>query len=417
MKLAKWHMGMGRKLKAWRDERGTAAVMFALITPVLVGGAGFAVETSFDYVSQSHLQSAADAAAYAAALEHMGGSTSDVISAAASQQATSNGWSSATGGITVHTPSSSGPNAGQANAVEVQLTQTVPRFFTAYFSSSPVVLRARSVAISQTAADACILALNKTASQAAQFQGNSAVTLTGCDVMSNSIANDAINVWGSARMTADCAMAAGGVQNKAGMTLSGCPAAITQAPRVGDPFAGLATPAAGTPRTIPNGNGNGTTTLLPGAYTSGMSLSGNVVLSPGVYYVSGGNFSVTANANVSGSGVTIYLAAGAQVLMRGNASVNMAAPTSGTYSGILFFGARNGSGDNTFNGDASSHLTGDLYFPSENVSYLGNFSGTNGCTQIVADTVQWSGSTTVAVDCSAQGMTAIPARQAIKIVE
>src|SRR6185503_8131347 len=125
--------------------------------------------------------------------------------------------------------------------------------------------------------------------------------------------------------------------------------------------------------------------------------SGNVVLSPGVYYVSGGNFSVTANANVSGSGVTIYLAAGAQVLMRGNASVNMAAPTSGTYSGILFFGARNGSGDNTFNGDASSHLTGDLYFPSENVSYLGNFSGTNGC--------------------SAQGMTAIPARQAIKIVE
>src|SRR6185437_2111510 len=119
MKLAKWHMGMGRKLKAWRDERGTAAVMFALITPVLVGGAGFAVETSFDYVSQSHLQSAADAAAYAAALEHMGGSSSDVISAAASQQATSNGWSSATGGITVHTPSSSGPNAGQANSVEV----------------------------------------------------------------------------------------------------------------------------------------------------------------------------------------------------------------------------------------------------------------------------------------------------------
>ena len=394
--------------------------MFALLTPVLVGGAGLAVETSFDYVSQSRLQGAADAAAYAAGIESMAGSNAATIQSAASQQATSNGWASGAGGITVNNPPATGPNAGSTNAVEVLLTSNAPRFFTAYFSSTPVTLRARSVALTQTAANACILALNKTASQAVQVQGNTQVTLNGCDVMSDSIATDAINVWGSAQLSADCAMASGGVTNHGGMTLTGCGAAITNAPRVGDPFANLATPTAGSHQNIPQGNGNGhggAVQLQPGSYTSGMSLSGNYQLAPGTYYVSGGDFNVASNATVSGSGVTIYLASGSHVSMNGNSNVVLSAPTSGTYSGILFFGDRNGTGSNTFNGDNNSHLTGDLYFPSQSVSYLGNYSGTNGCTQIVADTVTWTGSSTIGVNCAAQGMQNIPARQSIKLVE
>jgi hypothetical protein len=148
-----------------------------------------------------------------------------------------------------------------------------------------------------------------------------------------------------------------------------------------------------------------------------MDLSGTVNMAAGTYYVSGGDFKVNSNATVSGSGVTIYMAAGTNVTMNGNATVDLAAPTSGTYSGILFFGARNGTGNNNFNGTASSHLTGDLYFASESVSYLGNFSGQNGCTQIVADTVTWTGNSTIGVNCAAMGMTNIPARQAIKLVE
>src|SRR5215470_2519341 len=119
--MIKWQprMDVARRLRVWRDENGNAAMVFALVTPLMVGGAGLAVETSFDYVSQSQLQSAADAAAYAAGLEKMGGSSNDVITAAANAQATQNGW---TGGITVNTPPTSGAYAGQANAVEVRLT-------------------------------------------------------------------------------------------------------------------------------------------------------------------------------------------------------------------------------------------------------------------------------------------------------
>jgi Flp pilus assembly protein TadG len=387
--------------------------MFALATPVLIGGAGLAVETSFDYLSHSHLQSAADAAAYAASIEAMGGSNLATITAAASQQASTNGWSANNGSITVHNPPSSGPNQGTPTAVEVQLTQNVPRFFTALFTPGTFSISVRSVGISQTAASACILALNPTASQAIQVQGNTTVNLAGCDVMSDSIASNAVNVWGSAQLSADCAVSVGGVANHGGMTMTGCPSPITNAPHVGDPFAGLPTPAPGPNQTVPNGN---TVTLNPGNYSAGMTLHGNVTLNPGVYYVSS-TFRINSNATVSGSGVTIYLASGTTVSMAGNADVNMAAPTSGTYSGILFFGARDGTGSVTFNGDATSHLTGDLYFPNQQVSYIGNFTGVNGCTQVVADTVSWSGNTNISVNCAAAGMQNIPARQAVKLVE
>jgi len=404
-----------RLVGAHASENGNVAIVFALATPVLVGAGGLGVETSYDYYQQVHLQAAADAAAYAAALENRAASSVSVMNAAALQAASLNGWSSTTGSLTMNSPPASGSHS-TPTAVEVLLSQTEPRFFSAYFSSTPLVARARAVAVYQTAANACILALNKTAGSAVQVQGSSSLTLTNCDVMSNSVANDAVKVWGAANLTTDCVVSAGGVASNGGLTLTGCNSAVSQAPRARDPFAGLPVPSPGVNRNVPNGHG--TINLSPGNYANGMSLSGNVVMAPGVYYVSGGPFSVNANATVSGSGVTIYLQTGSQVSMNGNASVSLSAPTSGTYSGILFFGDPSAtSGLNTFNGDGSSSLTGDLYFPTQSVAYNGNFSGANGCMQIVADTVTWTGNATVSVNCSAYGMNAIPARQAVKMVE
>jgi hypothetical protein len=391
--------------------------MFALAMPLVVGAGALGVETNFQYIQQTHLQVAADAAAYVGALDNRASASSSVMTADASAIATSNGWSSANGTIQVNSPPTSGPNQVSA-ATEVVLSQNVPRFFTAYFNKGPMVIHARAVAIYTTAADACILALSKSASQAVNIHGNTTVNLVGCDVMSNSIASDALNVWGSATLSTDCAVSAGGYANSGGLTLTGCPSVITQAPRAHDPFSGLATPPTGVSRNLPNLNPQSTTTLLPGYYSGGMNLQGNVTLSPGVYYVSGNDFNIGSNAIVTGSDVTIYLAAGSQVSMQGNSHVSLAAPTSGTYSGILFFGDRAGvsSALNTFTGDSSSSLTGNIYFPTQSVTYAGNFSGVNGCTHVVADTVQWTGSATISVNCP-PGTGDIPARQSIKMVE
>ena len=391
-----------------REAGGNVATIFALTLPVVVGGAGLGVETSYWYYSSLKLQAIADAAAYAGALEKVAGSDTQTITAAAIQSASDNGLG--TGTIVVNIPPKSGANTAK-NAVEVIVSQNLDRIFTSIFTQSKVPEQARSVALVNNASKACVLALNATASKAALFSGNTNVKLTGCSVMADSNASDAIKLQGSAALQAECLISAGGVSLSNPVTTV-CPAPVTQALPAPDPYAGLPTPAA-------SGQclSDSASTLTPGTYCSGMSLKGNVTLSPGVYVVQG-NLKINGNTTVSGSGVTIFMAGSSTVTINGNATVTLSAPTSGTYSGVLFYGDRAGNAaSSSFNGNAASLLTGAIYFPRQQVNYLGNFSGKNGCTQVVADTIQWSGNTTIDQNCSSLGMKDIPAAQSVAVVE
>ncbi|OBQ79885.1 pilus assembly protein TadG-related protein [Mesorhizobium sp. WSM3873] len=397
---------VSRRLR--RGESGNVATIFALTLPIVVGGAGLGVETSYWYYSSLKLQATADAAAYAGALEKIQGSNTAAITAAATQSATDNGLGNGT--ITVHAPPTSGPNTAK-KAVEVILNQNLDRMFTSIFTDSKVPEQARAVALITDGAYACNRALNPSASQAVSISGNTSLKQVGCVIMANSIANDAIKVQGSATLQTDCLIAVGGVSLSTTPTMV-CKSPITGALPAADPYADLPTPAAS--NQCQNDN---KTTLSPGTYCSGMNLKGNVTLSPGVYVIQG-PLKINANAVVSGTGVTIFMAGSNTVSMNGNATVTLSAQTSGPYSGVLFYGDRTGTNaSNTFNGTANSLLTGAIYFPRQQVSYLGNFSGTGGCTQVVADTIQWSGSTTIKQDCTSLGMKNIPAAQSVAIVE
>jgi Flp pilus assembly protein TadG len=398
-----------------RSDRGNVAAFVALTLPLVISGAAFGVETGFHYYKGIQVQAAADSAAYAGAIELMNGSSGATVTSIATNAATSNNWQSAAGTIQVNTPPSSGPNQ-TSQAVEVILTENEPRFFTSLFTAQPMTVTRRAVAVYKIASNACIVALNKIASRAINVGGNSSMNLQGCDVTSNSTASDALYVGGSGALRADCALAVGGITADGGMTLSQCPGGIAGALPVSDPFSALPSPSPPGP-CINNGNINGGT-INPGYYCNGLSLKGTVTMNPGLYYVEGGDFKTNSNASITGSGITVYTSGTARISMNGTADIRLYAPTTGTYAGMLFYGDRNSvGGSNTFNGDALSGLTGNLYFPSQQVSYNGNFTGDNGCTYIVADTVSWSGSTTFSVDCTTQGMPKIPAQNAVSMVE
>ncbi|RUW26332.1 hypothetical protein EOA60_18950 [Mesorhizobium sp. M1A.F.Ca.IN.020.06.1.1] len=406
---------VSRRLR--RGESGNVATIFALTLPIVVGGAGLGVETSYWYYSSLKLQATADAAAYAGALEKIQGSDTATITAAATQSATDNGLGNGT--ITVHTPPTSGPNTAK-KAVEVILNQNLDRMFTSIFTQTKVPEQARAVALIADASKACVLALNKSASQAALFSGSTSVKLTGCSVMSNSSAADAIKVQGSAGLQADCLISVGGVSLNNPVTTT-CKSPITQALPASDPFSSL--PAPSTSGSCQNVNsGKSTQTIQPGTYCNGMNLNGNVALSSGTYVVQG-NLKINAGAVITcaapcTNGVTIYMTGSNTISMNGNATVTLSAPTSGTYSGVLFYGDRTGNAaQSTFNGTATSSLTGAIYFPKQQVNYLGNFSGANGCTQVVADTIQWSGNSTINQNCSSLGLQDIPAAPSVAIVE
>ena len=96
---------------------------------------------------------------------------------------------------------------------------------------------------------------------------------------------------------------------------------------------------------------------------------------PLTYVIDGGNFSVNGGATLQeatgGTGVTIILTdssggdAPGRVTINGGAIVTLAAPTSGDYSGVVFYQDKSAvsTSKNKFNGGSTTNFTGALYFP------------------------------------------------------
>jgi hypothetical protein len=89
--------------------------------------------------------------------------------------------------------------------------------------------------------------------------------------------------------------------------------------------------------------------------------------------------------------------------MNGGATVNLTAPTSGTYAGVLFYQDRRAldSGSNKINGNSSSKFQGAIYFPSQKLW----FNGTSGmdikCVQMVARRIEFNGNSAITNICPA----------------
>ena len=89
----------------------------------------------------------------------------------------------------------------------------------------------------------------------------------------------------------------------------------------------------------------------------------------------------------------------------GSATATLSAPTTGTYAGILIFGDRTAttSNNNNISGSSSSTLTGVLYFPTQQITYSGGSNASTTCTQLVGDTITFSGSTSIGNSCTGTG--------------
>lgn len=395
-------------------EGGNVAVLFALVLPLVIGSAGLGIETTYWYYKRLQLQGAADTAAHAGAMERRTGANAALVTTIATQAAEENGYDPSAGSIEVNAPPLTGPSTG-GQAVEVRLTFNGERFFTKLFADGQVLIATRAVAAFNNASTACVLALHPTQGSAAQFQGAAQVTLNGCSVMANSIASDAVAVQGATVVSTDCLIAVGGVLENGSVTMASCEQPVENAPPVADPYADLAPPP---PPPGPCRNAN----YPPGPninFCHGLTLDGQITLAPGVYHVSG-TLKVMPNSKITGDGVTFYLDGTSKLDFNNNATVDLKAPSpeSGSpYAGVLFYGDRTSAGAVTFNGTADSMMTGALYFPSRDVLYNGNFSGLNGCTQIVSRTVTWTGSTAISADCEEYGVRPIPVLSLVKLTE
>jgi len=100
-------------------ERGVIMILAAVTMVVLVAFMGLALDASYMYFHKRAMQTAADAGAYAGALEKLRGTID--VTAASKKDTSINGFADGSDGVTVavNSPPLSGSKTGDTNFVEV----------------------------------------------------------------------------------------------------------------------------------------------------------------------------------------------------------------------------------------------------------------------------------------------------------
>ena len=365
-----------------QSGQALVAATFGLVA--LLAATGLAIDMGFLRYQKRLEQSAADSAALAgAAVIEFGGN----YTAAAQQDASLNGFTDGVKNVTVtpNSPPSTGPNVGNRNAVEVIVSAVQPTFFMKILGVNSTTLTARAVAVlSGNGVRNCLYTL----SGGIITNGTAGINAPNCGI----IDNGDLRKSGSGSITAASIGVHGTVTNNG----SG---AITPTPVAGivpaaDPLSYLTPPATGAclpgnPGRI-RGNIGGTVFLNPGNYCQGISVRGskNVVLNAGTYVITSGGIDFGGRGTVSGTGVTLYFGpAGGSITFSGNQTINLAAPTSGTYAGILVYQNAGNASAATLDGANGSSFEGALYLPNAPLTINGAAGSTAAYTIVVAQSV------------------------------
>lgn len=425
----------------WRrliqDERGSIIVL-AIWLPVLAGAVAIGVETGELYRIKRQMQSAADAAALAGAIDSMASRTSS-ITTDAKYEAQRNGFTDNgdTVKVTINAPPLTGPNVSTNNAVEAIVQKKVGAGLLG--SLGTFTLTARSVAAPSTyttagtpSAEGCLVAMTTANEQGVSFTNFSSFN-SDCTIVSNGSAKGSgtgasvnISNFSSATLKQVWTRGSVTVQSYSSITYRdaanhGTAPLVNQTSYATDPYSGIG------PMNLPSGTGNcdynnfsagstSTVTLTANKiYCNGLQVSNasTVNFTPGIYYIAGGDLYISSVSTVScptctaANGVAIVLTQlGSLATDQGiggvsissdstinlNAGSNNTAYQGQTFNGILFYqDPRVNVGTMTSTSKiftvsslSNATLSGAIYFPNNriDISNISTFGGTatTGCT-------------------------------------
>lgn len=194
-------------ISSLHNERGQMLVLTALELLVLIGFLALAADVGVLFHSKRQMQTAADAAATAAAMNELYGgySTTGLTDQSVADTATAaNGFDNGSDGVVVTVNVGSAITDGYHTGtgyVEVIVSKPNPLyFFKAFAGRSTATVAARAVAGSPEPAQDCAFLMDPTGSDV-QLQGNATINSTGCSwyINSNGTATGATtNVTGGA---------------------------------------------------------------------------------------------------------------------------------------------------------------------------------------------------------------------------
>jgi hypothetical protein len=270
-----------------------------------------------------------------------------------------------------------------------------------FFGRGNMTVSAEATATLVASGRYCVISLATTGT-GVLFAGSGTANL-GCGVASNSTDPAAVAVDGtSVTITASPVGAAGGVPPASRFT--GTTTTLPGSLPVANPFSHLAdpvTPNPCSPGTAVNVEPGVTATFNANCYI-GMTLKGNVRLNGGTYFIGAGGLDITSQATVTGTGVTfVFLQNSGPVTINGGGNINLTAPTSGTYAGVLMHRHSLAPAvTNTFSGNSGTVLDGAIYMPNQHVTMTGTSDWTATCLRLVTRTVTFTGNSVQMNSCT-----------------
>lgn len=341
-------------MKKHELERGQTLPIVAIAVVLLMGFTALAVDAGYLEYKQRTQQTAADAAAIAGAWQLLAGNSplSAAQASASTNGFTDNGTSVV---VSATSPPATGPNAGNANAVEVNLTVQYPAIFSVVWGRTQNAVSTRAVAVVQSSSSGpCIWSLS------GDFTDNNGSISAPCGILANknvqingsTVSVPSIGAGGHVSSSPSGTVVSEGIPafSDPCRTIPGCRALTAEFPYGSAPGNGpFASCSSVSP---PSGS-----SLTAGCYPS---MSGSFDLAPGLYVVKGDlSASFTCNTCNATGGVTLVV--GGKVNLNGATTVLNAAPN------------YNGTGTPSI-GDGTSGVPGILIYQTTSSTSPENFS-------------------------------------------
>ena len=372
------------------NQKGQALILIVFAVVGLIGLTALAVDGGMAYSERRQAQNAADSAALDAALSKIRGGSwqSEGLVRAASNGFDNNG---STNTVAVRNPPTTGcndqtgPYTGNAQYVQVVIHLSTQTFFGPVVGINEVnncveaIARAKPADVQPMVFGNAIVALKPNGSKTFWMHGNPGMTTIGGGVFVNS--------------STDCGFTSNGVPdlttpNITMVASDSCPTMAGvgisyNAPQATYPPIDLPNPVC-SGNAVKNGN-----TLSPGTVSGNFPPSGVTVLNPGVYCVNG-NFRLNGHDTMSGDEVVIVMNSG-DIHWNGNGSLNLSAPTSGPFKGLLIYFPMSNPSEVRINGTNDQSWTGTILAPASPIVLLGTADSDAFHSQIIGYTVEIGG--------------------------
>lgn len=396
-----------RLIRRWsKDQRGNLTMIMALVAIPLVAISGLAIDMNRIVEARSQIQSVADGAALAAALAK--GTDAQRIKVG---KAYVKANLTALHGVTT-TPTVTVNNKKVSVIIDTLVDGTLLAVaFTKAGSyvegenansgnnSLPTVEFQISSGAEAQAAEGyyrCMIALNTSMADAIYIRGTGDFTATDCAVHSDSShASTSIHLQGNATAIADKFTAAGGWTQTGGAgSFSITPEG--DKPVSGDPIALSVTTPAGVASSANIKKQDGNVSLSDTKYSDiTIGAQGTASFTAGTHYITG-TLSMGSQATITGNGVTLILAgSNAKIDMNSGSTLQLQAPTGGTYAGYAVIGDRSATmvQTNTIQGGAGGYIRGVWYTPKHKLYITGNggFNSSSSYFPVIVDNIEIGG--------------------------